>query len=130
MVLPFIPPINSIQPISQCGHSIPIGVRYPHMTVYTPNFITYFLNCRKYESCQTIGEPVSVMDQYPSHSSCFLYIHHTEKCILRTKLEQSTFSMSYCKLSEGLVAFVRTERRQNRYLINMHNEGLHLQQNR
>ena len=60
----------------------------------------------------------------------WLFSLHTSHWAMDTQLEQSTFSMSCCKLSEGLVAFVRTERRQNRYFINMHNEGLHLQQNR
>ena len=40
----------------------------------------------------------------------FFTLHH--HWAMDTQLEQSTFSMSCCKLSEGLVAFVRTERRQ------------------
>ena len=69
-------------------------------------------------------------NQYPSWTSTrhILVVFFTYITLsMDTQLEQSTFSMSCCKLSEG---FGRTERRQNRYFINMHNAGLHLQQNR
>ena len=61
---------------------------------------------------------LQVGNQYPSwtstrHSS-FRYIGNTEQWTI-TPLVQSIFSMSWCKLAEGLVAFVRTEISHNRY---------------